>query len=224
MLACVLLIVSRTKYPTLATAAMARQRSMSPATVSLDDADGNNNGTVGGHTYFVCEEGHGVLVPSKKVKMEIRVDVEGYGKGSLVFLGEHAEMGSMRAGVWLDDAVGKNDGTVGGHEYFRCPRKHGVLVPPKKVSPDAGAIGKSLAMVGLSSGGGGGGGGGGGASKAREPAPGPAQAPLVIEEASVYENMGRLALLKECKARGLEVDKATAKDANRLRELLEADG
>jgi dynactin complex subunit len=35
--------------------------------VVLDDAEGNNNGTVGGHKYFECASGHGALVLKRKV-------------------------------------------------------------------------------------------------------------------------------------------------------------
>jgi hypothetical protein len=38
--------------------------------VELDQPVGLNNGTINGHTYFVCEEGHGLLVvPSKAVRL-----------------------------------------------------------------------------------------------------------------------------------------------------------
>ena len=73
---------------------------------------------------------------AKKFKLGDRVTVEGYGvPGTVRFLGKHAEAGSKRVGVELDDAIGKNSGTVGGHQYFQCPANHGVLTLPKKVAP-----------------------------------------------------------------------------------------
>jgi hypothetical protein len=41
--------------------------------------------------------------------------------------------GGMRCGVELDEGVGKNNGTVGGLEYFSCADAHGALVDPGKV-------------------------------------------------------------------------------------------
>ena len=44
----------------------------------------------------------------------------------------HNESGKNRCGVRLDAPVGKKSGTVGGHTYFECEKKHGVLVLPSK--------------------------------------------------------------------------------------------
>ena len=63
-----------------------------------------------------------------------RVDVVGYGMGTLRYFGPHKVKRSPRCGVELDDAVGNNNGTVGEHEYFDCADQHGVLVIPGKVS------------------------------------------------------------------------------------------
>ncbi|EDQ85045.1 uncharacterized protein MONBRDRAFT_34458 [Monosiga brevicollis MX1] len=62
-----------------------------------------------------------------------RVDVVGYGMGTLRYFGPHKVKRSPRCGVELDDAVGNNNGTVGEHEYFDCADQHGVLVIPGKV-------------------------------------------------------------------------------------------
>lgn len=35
----------------------------------------------------------------------------------------------LHVGVELDKAVGKNNGTVKGHTYFKCKRKHGAMAP-----------------------------------------------------------------------------------------------
>ena len=37
-------------------------------------------------------------------------------------------------GVELDEAVGRNNGTVREHEYFKCEENKGVLCAPHKVS------------------------------------------------------------------------------------------
>ena len=40
----------------------------------------------------------------------------------------------MRCGVELDDAVGRNDGSINGHRYFDAQPKHGVICAPRKVT------------------------------------------------------------------------------------------
>ena len=63
------------------------------------------------------------------------VQVEGYDcEGTVRFVGNHQEKGTPRVGVELDQAVGKSNGTVGGHKYFKCKPRHGVLVVPRKVT------------------------------------------------------------------------------------------
>lgn len=37
-------------------------------------------------------------------------------------------------GIKLDDPVGEHDGILDGKRYFKCPDKHGVIVPRKRVS------------------------------------------------------------------------------------------
>ena len=36
-------------------------------------------------------------------------------------------------GVELHEARGKNSGSVGGKEYFRCPDQHGLFLRPSQV-------------------------------------------------------------------------------------------
>eukprot|EP00047_Mylnosiga_fluctuans_P022111 m.113765 g.113765 ORF g.113765 m.113765 type:complete len:376 (+) comp9141_c2_seq4:79-1206(+) len=62
-----------------------------------------------------------------------RVTVQGYGMGTLRFVGPHAKDGKPRCGVELDEPKGLNNGTAGGHTYFECADKHGVLVDPRSV-------------------------------------------------------------------------------------------
>lgn len=62
------------------------------------------------------------------------VTVYGYsGEGRLAFYGKHVEFGTARCGVVFDSAIGRNNGTVGGHQYFECAANCGVLVAPGKV-------------------------------------------------------------------------------------------
>ena len=68
-----------------------------------------------------------------------RVVVKGYScAGTVRFVGPHKTKGSMRCGIELDDAVGKNDGTVGEDVYFSAKPNHGVLVVPDKCSQEHG--------------------------------------------------------------------------------------
>ena len=60
-----------------------------------------------------------------------RVEVENYGNGEITFVGNHKINGRVRIGVVLDLPNGINDGTVGGHTYFVCEPKHGILADPK---------------------------------------------------------------------------------------------
>ena len=57
-----------------------------------------------------------------------RVLVKGFGAGTLRYYGKHATKPGYRCGVELDEAIGKNNGTVGGFWYFDCEDGHGILV------------------------------------------------------------------------------------------------
>ena len=47
--------------------------------------------------------------------------------GTVRYIGETKFAPGEWAGVELDAALGKNDGTVGGEQYFSCPPMHGVF-------------------------------------------------------------------------------------------------
>ena len=53
--------------------------------------------------------------------MGATVSVRDYaGVGTLLFFGKHLDKGKLRCGIAMKEAVGKNNGTVGGHQYFEC--------------------------------------------------------------------------------------------------------
>ncbi|CAF1478921.1 unnamed protein product, partial [Adineta steineri] len=53
--------------------------------------------------------------------------------GTVRFVGKT----SIKEGIWygieLEEAVGKHDGSIKGHVYFRCPDKHGIFVRRDKI-------------------------------------------------------------------------------------------
>ena len=56
-----------------------------------------------------------------------------YGTGIIKFVGFHHVDHVPRCGVALDQAIGKNNGTVKGAKYFECDAQCGILIPPKFV-------------------------------------------------------------------------------------------
>ena len=70
------------------------------------------------------------------IKVGDRVEVKGKDQlGTVKFYGstEFAPSG-LWIGVALDEPRGKNNGTVQGREYFRCPDNHGLFVRPGQVA------------------------------------------------------------------------------------------
>jgi dynactin complex subunit len=53
--------------------------------------------------------------------------------GTLEFCGTVNFTGGTWAGVELDEAEGKHDGTVNGITYFNCEPGFGVMVPTNKI-------------------------------------------------------------------------------------------
>jgi len=53
--------------------------------------------------------------------------VSGVKKGTIAFIGETQFAPGVWAGVLLDEAVGKNDGSVCGVRYFACRPQHGIF-------------------------------------------------------------------------------------------------
>ena len=68
------------------------------------------------------------------LKVGDRVIVGGSKLGTLRFCGTTDFAPGVWAGVEYDEEEGKNDGTVKGVMYFKCPRNHGVFVLASKVA------------------------------------------------------------------------------------------
>ena len=64
-----------------------------------------------------------------------RVLVSGNKRGVIAFLGPTRFAKGEWAGVVLDEAVGKNDGSVQGVKYFECPPNKGIFARPEKLEP-----------------------------------------------------------------------------------------
>ena len=64
-----------------------------------------------------------------------RVLVSGNKQGVIAFLGPTRFAKGEWAGVVLDEAVGKNDGSVQGVRYFDCAPNKGIFARPEKLEP-----------------------------------------------------------------------------------------
>lgn len=63
-----------------------------------------------------------------------RVQAAGYSAaGTLRYVGPVGDSTTMRAGIELDQPVGKNDGSARGQRYFQCAPQHGIFVVLEKV-------------------------------------------------------------------------------------------
>jgi len=80
--------------------------------------------------------------PSGRFVVGQRVAIAGR-NGTISSLGETKFASGIWVGVSLDEAVGKNNGTVHGTTYFTCAEDHGIFVREKVCSPVQGA---SLAL------------------------------------------------------------------------------
>ncbi|CAL8248569.1 unnamed protein product [Merluccius merluccius] len=63
-----------------------------------------------------------------------RVWVNGNKPGVVQFLGEAQFAPGQWAGIVLDEAIGKNDGSVAGVRYFQCDAMRGIFTRPSKLS------------------------------------------------------------------------------------------
>ncbi|XP_059504616.1 CAP-Gly domain-containing linker protein 4-like isoform X3 [Stegostoma tigrinum] len=67
------------------------------------------------------------------IKIGDRVVVVGQRSGTVRFYGKTSFAPGYWYGIELDKPNGKNDGCVGGVQYFTCLPKHGVFAPPSRV-------------------------------------------------------------------------------------------
>ncbi|CAL8285723.1 unnamed protein product [Lota lota] len=68
------------------------------------------------------------------IRLGDRVVIAGQKVGTLRFCGSTEFSGGLWAGIELELAEGKNDGSVAGVQYFTCPNKHGIFAPLSKIS------------------------------------------------------------------------------------------
>ncbi|XP_075451547.1 CAP-Gly domain-containing linker protein 4 isoform X4 [Ascaphus truei] len=71
---------------------------------------------------------------SADLKLGDRVLIAGQKVGTLRFCGPTEFALGQWAGIEMDEAEGKNDGSVAGIQYFKCPAKHGIFAPVSKTS------------------------------------------------------------------------------------------
>ncbi|KAL4624273.1 CAP-Gly domain-containing linker protein 4-like isoform X2 [Arapaima gigas] len=74
------------------------------------------------------------------VRLGERVLVVGQRTGVVRFHGKTSFAPGLWLGVELDKPSGKNDGSVGGVQYFSCAPKHGVFAPPSRVQRIHGSV------------------------------------------------------------------------------------
>ncbi|KAM8917634.1 CAP-Gly domain-containing linker protein 4 isoform 2-T3 [Spinachia spinachia] len=74
------------------------------------------------------------------VRLGERVLVVGQRMGVIKFCGKTSFAPGLWLGIELDKPSGKNDGSVGGVNYFSCPPKHGVFAPPSHVQRIHGSV------------------------------------------------------------------------------------
>lgn len=63
-----------------------------------------------------------------------RARVDGYNSdGTIVFVGLHIANNTERIGIVFDEPIGRTNGTLQGHTYFKCEENKGLLAVPYKV-------------------------------------------------------------------------------------------
>ncbi|RXM28759.1 CAP-Gly domain-containing linker protein 3 [Acipenser ruthenus] len=77
------------------------------------------------------------LLSSLGFRVGDRVIIAGQKIGTLRFCGTTEFASGQWAGIELDEPEGKNNGGVGGVQYFSCPPKYGIFAPLSKISKDS---------------------------------------------------------------------------------------
>ena len=122
------------------------------AGIILDTFEGKNNGSVGGVQYFECEPNRGLFSKPEKLKLEPKAQnppdknssgnfkvgdqvlVDGVKSGVIGFIGQTQFARGVWVGVVLDTPEGKNNGSVGGVQYFNCAPNHGLFTRLQKLT------------------------------------------------------------------------------------------
>lgn len=74
----------------------------------------------------------------RPVKVGSLVEVIGKGqRGTVAYIGNTLFASGKWVGVILDEAKGKNDGTVQGKRYFTCEENRGIFVRQSQVTREA---------------------------------------------------------------------------------------
>ncbi|XP_033000512.1 CAP-Gly domain-containing linker protein 4 [Lacerta agilis] len=74
------------------------------------------------------------MLGSLGLKLGDRVVIAGQKVGTLRFCGTTEFASGQWAGIELDEREGKNNGSVGKVQYFKCAPKHGIFAPLSKIS------------------------------------------------------------------------------------------
>ncbi|XP_053523076.1 CAP-Gly domain-containing linker protein 4 [Artibeus jamaicensis] len=74
------------------------------------------------------------VLTSAGLKLGDRVMIAGQKVGTLRFCGTTEFASGRWAGIELDEPEGKNDGSVGKVQYFKCAPKYGIFAPLSKIS------------------------------------------------------------------------------------------
>lgn len=76
----------------------------------------------------------GTIESGKPPKIGSVVEVTGKGqRGTVAYIGATLFASGKWVGVILDEAKGKNDGTVQGKRYFTCEENHGIFVRQSQI-------------------------------------------------------------------------------------------
>lgn len=75
-----------------------------------------------------------VTLQSLGLTLGDKVMVGGLKIGTLRYCGPAEFAAGIWAGIELDEAGGKNDGSIGGISYFQCPKNHGIFAPISKIA------------------------------------------------------------------------------------------